>query len=200
MKKSLQEYLKNPIAEPEKCDFINSPEVLAEFRGLLSFNGKIYWYKKIAVKRIIKLLKERLKLNDRPLTFDKTFKVKAFMNDNGSLTISRGCLFRLSTVEFVVIFAHELAHLWLASKEDYGELKALNKEFVKTFCSINDFTPLTPIEIYAVGYSISILSQLKGLKLSESVAKRLQENIDIQNKKLNEYQKKIKNLPNGEIL
>ncbi len=193
MLKTLDEYLQNPYATQLGKEFFTA-SALKEIKNILSPLGRIWIYKLKCLKRLLAELNGKIALSDNFLVVERSLKVKAYMHDNGTLTLSQGCLLKLSTVAFIRILCHELAHMYMANAQDYAQVKALNRQFLERFKTTPNLTPLTPIEFYAVQYSVTILSEIGNLDLQKGIKKRLSEILDAEKVKLTDYEKLIKAL------
>ncbi len=150
---TLSEYLKAP-----KSLLSCLPEALLRLEGetgqkavqlasdLASADDRRIFFKKRQAKKLLSLLfgKGRIKFS-----VVKKLSVAAYMDDRGSLTMSLGCFFKLSSAGFLIVLFHELAHLLMSECSEYSHLKQLDREFLCKFSSFENAKQLSPVEMAA---------------------------------------------------
>ena len=152
---SLQQYLAAPLDIEFNPD-IDTPLILKRFEKLLSFESKLYFIKVSYVKKLVFTLVSEGKFKDFKFNVKRKFKPEAYMYDGGEINISYGIFLHTTAPVFLTVLCHEIAHIWLSQREDYGDIKELNRQFKKEFSDgVN-----SPVEVWARIVQTKILEKI----------------------------------------
>lgn len=120
----------------------------AEISKFLSGRRISVFKKPQRVRALVDALDKELPLSAR-LSVPFGFKREAYMTDDGKLVLSFGLLARSGEKRIVKMIFHEAAHLYLASRPEYAQIKALDEMFLRQYGRGDDAIALSPIELYA---------------------------------------------------
>ncbi len=185
---SLAEYINSPLKNDFEFTF-NSPKVVEFLKKLVSrwFDFSIIrWYH---IKEIREILIDEEILDNFYINLEFKLSPRAYMKDNGMIFLSLGALLFRSSMTTLKVLCHELAHLWLSQQPFYQELKKLNKEFKEKYSSISYVYLMSPIELYAMTVSLSMMKEIEGSLVKKKHIKRWSRLIDDESlkiKKLND--------------
>ena len=178
MELCLTNYLSGPTVSTEGILSFSSA-VCSKLLCLLSPCGRPYPVKKHLTKQIVAQLIAEKYLAPFELRFLTDKEMIAYMDDRGGMTLSSGCLRRMDAAAYLDVFLHELAHLYLHDREDYRNLKDLDREFRDCFREEDECVQLSPIEFYADTVALKMLDLL--LEAADSDARwRIQKKREIQ--------------------
>ncbi len=162
---TLEKYLSAPAEGLETPDFTKG-KAADIFRKLAGTLCRIPFVKKAYIKKLLSELEKCGIINHFGFKVPFRFKVRAFMHDEGYISISYGTFIRMSPASFMQILCHELAHAWLSGTPFYCDLKQTDWQFRKTFCGISDVTLVdrgAPVEMYAAAAEIRLLDSVASL-------------------------------------
>lgn len=156
---SLEEYISSP--QGIGLDFvIGSERIALEFLKLTRRRSNLLFTKWWIFKKIGRLLIEDGRIRNFKLCLDMTLRSRAFMRDEGEIHISLGLLLSRSSWTMLPLYVHELSHMWLSGREDYGRIKELQRKFREKYAGSVYCERMSPIEVYADLLTIGILKEL----------------------------------------
>ena len=176
----LQNYLSDPAGFFGSGRSFFTGNAAAAALKLLSLPARFYPLKKRCTRRFAEALTADELVSPFSLLFSKEKEIRAFMDDCGSLTLSRGSLLRLSAPAYLAVVLHEIAHLVLRDGADYSQLKELDRAFRDSFrerLGPDRSVRLSPIEFGADALAMSMIGELVGLCPKAKQRQRLQKEL-----------------------
>ena len=135
-----------------------------------------------AVRAIVSTFSQWQPLGDVALTFS-LLKKTAYMTDGGQLVLPLSLITRKHSVRILKILFHELAHLHLTQLPEYGNLLALDRQFLQRFGNTESVLTISPVERYATQLSCIYLESAAAI-LSGEEATALTQAAKEENEKL----------------
>ena len=155
----LQPSLAAYIAEPDAT--IPLPKLSTAFcRALVNMAkplARLYCVRRSAVGRAVNALNADNDWGKVRFHTTTKFAVQAYMRDGDGIYMSYGAFARSDGASFVLMFCHELAHVWLSRLDGYDNLKTLDKAYRTTFAELPNAVDTSPIEYLAVCTCANIL-------------------------------------------
>ena len=190
---NLQSYLKCPLSL--KLSFPKISAKLCKKMQKLAFGWFDItlnrWYH---IKEIRNVLIEDKILNEFSINLTKSLKTQAYMKDGDGIYFSLGALLFKSNMTTFKVLCHELAHTWLSNQSFYKELKILNKEFKKAYKNNENVYLASPIELYAMVVSVSLMEMVKNSLTKSKQIKRINKYIELECAKIKELTDLIQTL------
>lgn len=188
--------LANYVQAPLEADLEGfSPEAAACFDGFFSHWcrwGLLQWH---AVTQTKKRLVDAGCIEDFSLRLLWRWATTAYMKDGGEMFLSLGLVFGRSAMTLLSVYAHELAHIKLSQRRDYPAIKALQREFKHRYHDHPMVELMSPIEVYAMLASRTLLRALAERAPNRRQRQKLTQLIQDLEEKLTLLEREIRRLP-----
>ena len=186
-------YLQNPCGFDLNFD-IESERLISLLLKTASHSMDFAPFRWRCLKKIRDVLVSEGKIRHFEIKLTSSLQPVAYMHDDGVIYISSGLLFRGSALATLGIFIHELCHIRLSQREDYPEIKALQKEFRANFRSHKQCELMSPIEIFANILTLKLLRKIEDEAENKLLKKRIAKVRDVKERAFSHLIKQIKNL------
>lgn len=149
-------------------------DVLAAIIKMMPHTADIVFTKWAHLKKISSLLVASGAVGSLKLKLTPRLKAMAYMREGDAIYLSLGLILGRSALAVLSVYIHELAHVILSEREDYAELKALQREFTARFSDEALVERASPIEVYASILTVALLRAILPHAERESCKNRLE--------------------------